>query len=299
MIHMLLEFRSVLLATCLPGLWYPGVAESQIGEALRFDPQQNALIHTVSHSEIEMMLMAGDGSDTVTVEATRLESLTAEIVAAVPGRYSIRLMYDSVRARMKPLGGVWRIVEPGPRDALMARVVLGSRMQVLASAEYIDEPNVDVSNAEALRGLAGGFQLSLPDSLVSAGSSWTTQLRYPVTVMASIGGNQGVPTSGELLSDATVSLDSVVRRGTDKLSYMTVRSRFEAMRLESTAGSDSGYVDVSGGLAATLIWSSGWSAYVSGAARVTMNLVFRAESDPTAVMSRLRFDITTRFQVRT
>lgn len=296
---MLLEFRAVLLATCLAALWHPGVAESQMGEALRFDPRQNSLIHMVSRSEIEMMLMAGDGSDTVTVEATRLESFTAEIVAVAPGRYSVRLMYDSVRARLKPVGGTWRIVEPGPRDALVARVVLGSRMQVLAPAEYIDEPNVDVSNAEALRGLAGGFQLSLPDLSVSTGSSWTTHLRYPVTVLASVGGNQGAPTSGELLSDAMVSLDSVVRRGTDKLSYMTVRSRFEATRLESTAGSDSGYVEVGGGLIATLIWSSRWSAYVSGAVRVAVNLVFRAEPDPTAVTSRLRFDITTRFQVRT
>ncbi|MFQ5702599.1 MAG: hypothetical protein ACE5HT_01100 [Gemmatimonadales bacterium] len=244
-----------------------------------------------------MSVITPDGSDTVRVVATRLESLTEEITAVAGDRYSVRLTYDSVRARLRPAGGTWKILDPGPREEATVRVVLGPTMQVLASAEYIDQPNVNVSDSEALRGMAGGFQLSLPDTLVAVGGSWTAELKYPITVLASVAGDLGVPNTGELMSLATVTLDSVTARGTDRLSYMTVRGRFHPTRIESSA-QDAGVADVAGSLVATLIWSSGWNAYVSGGVRMVINLVTYNDTNDKDVTSRLRFEIATQFQLR-
>ncbi len=238
----------------------------------------------------------GGDSDPVAIEATRLEGVTQRVVEAVDGRYSVRIRFDSVRARMRPLGGAWRDMAPSARERGVARVVMDDRLRVLADAEFIDLPNVGVANSEVLRGVGSGFQVTFPEQPVTEGETWTAELIFPLRVLSAFGSEVGVPLSEELTSTALFTLDSLVTRGRDTLSFLNIRGRFD--QRTRVPGSGSGMTGVDGSVGANMIWSSAWNAFVSGAARVVAQLTFPRDPSNPSAMSRVALDLTTQSQLR-
>ena len=272
------------------------VAQSEF--RLRYDPPAAQRVQIVNRSEISLKFSIGSGdNDVVSLEATRLEGMTQRVVEAVDGLYSVRITFDSVRARMRPLGGSWRDIIPSARERAVARVVVNDRLQVVADAEFIDLPNVGAANVEVLRGMGGGFHVTLPGEPISTGATWTAELVYPLRVLSTFGGEVGVPPAEELVSTALFTLDSLVARGRDTLSFLTIRGRFNQRTRVSGPGSV-GLTGVDGSVGASFIWSSSWNAFVSGAARILVQLAIPRDPANPAVMSRVEFDLTSHFQMR-
>ena len=286
------RFQMTLLLVLLLGLSQPPGAFGQAQYTFRFHADVGTRVHTISRSEISMSVMHGNdsGLDTVTVEAERMESLTNRIEASTDGRFSALLVYDSVRARMRPVGGRWQDIAPTERELARSRVVLTDRFEAL-EAEFVDVPHLNASVAEVMRGVGGGVHLELPEKPVSVGESWGVDLVYPLTFISALGRDEGVSVSGGLESTATARLDSVVFRSSDTLAYITVLGRF-------VPKSADGLVSMSGSLASTLVWSSGWHAYASAATRAVVVVQIQRDPNEPTTTSRLRFDITTQTRVR-
>ena len=166
----------------------------------------------------------------------------------------------------------------------------------MADAEFIDVPNVGMTNSEVMRGLTGGFQMELPERAVAVGESWATELRYPLITLASLGREAGAPGGGEVVAAVTVTLDSVVERSTDALSYLTLRGRFAPTTVGGTEGT--AQANLGGSLVASLVWSSGWYAYVAGATHVVLTMIVREEPGDVTSAQNVQFDVSTQFQVR-
>lgn len=272
-------------------------SSDQVGAALRFDPAVGSRVHSLARSELTMVSVKGSrmAADTTTATARRFESATRFVDGADNGRYSIYLLYDSVRTRVREGRSLWRDVPPTRRDLAASRAVLDESMRVL-SAEFVDAPHLSASHAELLRALAGTAYVVIPAGEYEVGGAVAVEVRLPVRVFMGLAERFGVRPEEEFLFRSRLSLDSVLHRASDTLSYVTVIGRLDEHHAEHAKENPERPV-VSGTLAATMVWSSEWDAFVTGAMRILVRFNGRDEADRMK-LSWVRFDVTTQFQVR-
>ena len=286
------------LVALLVALGTVGSARAQGEHVLQYAPVIPARISLVSRSEITMIVMPTGQAlpDTLTIEATRLEGATQFVDAAASGRYSIVLQYDSVRARMRPRGGLWQDLEVEEYEIATVRAVLNERLEVL-QAEFLNSPHLQASKADMVRGLIGGVLVTLPAGPVARGDPWMTEVAYPLAFLGSIAEEEGAPHHGELTAHATAQIDSLAQYGGDTLYYVTVRGSFVPAPFNSLLSGVPAAVTVEGSFAAMLVWSSTWNAFISSAARAVLRMDIR-DLQGGATGSQVRFDVITRSQVR-
>jgi len=286
-----------LAAVSLCLLWRPTVAQSLV--ELRYDPPVGTRVHAISRADVHMIVGLGDPAlnDTVSVEAMRLESFTAYVSAADAGRYSVIISYDSVRARRRAVGGTWRTLEPALRDTATARALLDSRMRVLA-AELSSLPHLRVTGEEVLRGLAGGPWIPLPEGPVAVSNAWPTDLGYPLSVLAGVAADEGVPATGVLSTEGTATLDSIQARGSDTLAFISARGRFAPAVVGPASPDGAGSVTASGSVGAALVWSSRAQTFVTAASRAVISLAVVRDPNDRSGDARLQFDVSTETRVR-
>ncbi len=293
-----LRVRGVRAAATLA--WLPSAALPCQGQSvsLGFDPKPLTRVVTVSSSEV--VLCAEDASpgparaDTVVVKV--LEGVTRFIDAADLGAYSVFLQYDSVRARRRSEGARWRSLEASDRQRASVRALLNARMRV-TSAEFVELPHLDAARSEMMRGLAGGVHFALPDTAVHVGSSWTGDVGMSLALVAWARGAFDVSFGDELVSRMSATLDSMRVRGIDTLAFLTLRGRFAPQSVDVLPEDDGRTAVARGWLAATLTWSSGWDAYVTGAVRSTVDVELRGGGARRGGLT-VRIHVTTQFQVR-
>ena len=81
--------------------------------------------------------------------------------------------------------------------------------------------------------------------------------------------------------------------------YLRVRGNFLPTALTEAPEVVDAAVNLSGGLAGTLIWSTGWNAYVSGASRALATLVMQiGVGELASAATTIRVDVTERSQIR-
>jgi hypothetical protein len=280
------------------GLAVSGLPCKQLALSLRFDPAAGTRVHTISSSELlaQVVNTGKAPTDTSIVEARRLESTTRFVDAVDGQRRSVYLQYDSVRTRTRVQGSLWRDVEPTERDLASVRTVLDDKMRIL-SAEFVDVPHLDAPYSEMVRGLGGGAYMPLPEEELAVGDKFAAALRAPTRPLLALSVDNGLPLPGELAFDGTVSLDSVVGRMADTLVYMTAIGRLVPEPFDPGGTHAAVYASGRGSLAATLVWSTAWDAYVTGAVRAVTDVELRRRDDRSLVSS-VRLDVTTQFQVR-
>jgi len=235
-------------------------------------------------------------ADTLIVEALRLESMTQYVDAGDAGRYLVELHYDSLRSRMRPVGGAWRELRASEKEAAVVRILLDQQMRVL-EAEFVDSPHLQASRAHKTRGLIGGITPTLPEEPLTIGVPWSTEVAFPLSPLGRVGQEEGVPADGELRSLAQAVLDSAVIRGRETLFYMTIRGSFVPAEFTSTDGDQATVVSVGGSVASMMIWSSTRNAIVSSATRAVVEMDIGDPGTPNSG-SHVRFDVTTYTQVR-
>lgn len=297
-----------VLAACLA----PGSATAQDdppaqqAALLRYRPLPGAVVHSLVWTDVSMTIADVSGGvgeagvpDSITLEVAMRHSITERVRQAAEGRYLLERTLDSARLRMRALGGAWG---ERPVDALegrAARVVVNSRLQT-GDFQLVDGRQAPPLARDALRTPPPGYEISLPDEPVAPGQSWATELVFPFNNPIELEGAAGLLVkNAELVARAMVMLDSLVARPSDTLAYLRFSGNFLPLTMPASPETGRGPTDISGALAGRLIWSTGWNAYVSGAARavivVQMTPGGGAAGQPG---TRMRFDSTNRFRVR-
>jgi len=230
--------------------------------------------------------------DSVVGELTALASVTHRVVAVQGSHYVVEVRYDSLRTRARLAGQNWTedLVSGTGQDA--ARVTVDTRMR-LAEGPTGDLPTDPVAN----QGLATWRGVELPDRPVTPGETWTVNAVYRLP--AQLGQLLDITIRDSLVAPATVRLDSVTVRPADSLMYVTVQQTLPPMMLPAVDAGDSATVELVGSQAASLVWSTGWNAYVSGASQA--KLVGRLQSRNAAGtprMAEIHWTLSTRLQVR-
>jgi hypothetical protein len=153
------------------------------------------------------------------------------------------------------------------------------------------------------RAFSTGMEFALPEPPVDVGQSWVSDVVLPLHEPSGIEGEVEVSPwlqrVGDLVARSTFTLDSLVDRGTDTLAFLRVQGTFLPMTIASAVEAAEGRARVGGSLAGRMIWSTGWSAFVSGAVRTRVSVAtfLGAPQDESPGVSAT-VDVTSRFQVR-
>jgi hypothetical protein len=274
-----------------------GTVAAQERVSFQFGPRVGAAVRTITSARGTMVFheineAAQRIGDSVMGEMTALAGVTHRVLEAQPGGYVVEVRYDSLKTRARLLGQPWKedvLVGTG-EDA--ARVPVDARLRP-AEGTGGGPPADPVANG----GIASWRGVELPDGPVSPGDSWTVTTVYRLP--AQLGQLLDIVIRDSLIAAATVRLDSVTVRPADSLMYFTVQQTLPAVTLPAVDAGDSATVELVGSQAASLVWSTGWNAYVSGAsqARVVGRLQSRNAAG-TPRLAEIHWTLATRLQVR-
>lgn len=231
--------------------------------------------------------------DSVMGEMTSVAGVTHRVLGIEGGSYAVEVRYDSLKTRARLLGQAWQ------EDVWMglgqepARVTLDVHLRPADGASGGALPPDPVANG----GISSWRGVELPDRPVAPGDTWTVTTVYRLP--GQLGQLLDIAIRDSLIATATVRLDSVTVRPTDSLMYLTVQQTLPAATLPALDAGDSATVALVGSQAASLVWSTGWNAYVSGASQA--RLVGRLQSRNAAGtprMAEIHWTLATRLQVR-
>ena len=287
-------------------LGIPQAVGAQESILLRYRPEPRTRIQTLWWTETTSTLREGapgvPALDSIMVESATLGSTTWNVREAQFTRFVVDVSHDSTRARVRALGGPWRDIPEMRARRVSARVTVDDRLRVLA-IERTRGDTLTPSERHGLRAFLSRLEFALPEAPMTVGDTLTSDV--VLRVSRPLGFGSETPVAGnfseqpEMVARTTLTLDSLSVRERDTLAFLTVRGLLVATELDTSTEEIYAMVSVAGALGGSLIWSTGWNAFVSGAirTRITMTL----ERDPIEVddvAMTLLMDESTRFQVR-
>lgn len=316
----------------------PGLARTlpaQDAVSLRYQPRRGAVVRSISWTDMSVKMAlgglmdilattmvdsmgaatgdqgraAGDSVraalaqqslDSIEVQLSMRQYLTEQVTDVQPGRFSVWRTVDSTRVRVRAQGEDWQEA-PGSRiPRTSARVMLNDRYQI-SDFQMERRDSLALLVRDFLR-TPQGMEVALPENPVAAGASWTTDIVFPFSYSEALSGEgDDLPVQdAELVTRATITVDSIVVRAPDTLAYMRVSGNFLPVTVTEAVEDADAATTFTGGMAGTLIWSTGWSAFVAGSTRavLTAEVRFTAPGTETGQGMGMRFDATSRFQVR-
>lgn len=268
-------------ALVLTALSLPSAAVAQETLSLRYD----AVPGTVLYIEFETatVVWAFDGRR---FESTDLGTVRATTLRGLAGKTVIHLAYDSVRTRTRGSDGGWRQFST-PLDSAWIQVTVDQRLRVSSMNEGKRIPGV----TGLMRILTGIPRLELPGEPLAEGDGWTSE-----TVASVVPGLRNETAQPLVEGRVQIVLDSIVARTNDTLGYLSLTGEFPTATFVDVVGP--GRVAVSGDVVGNLIWSTGWSAFVSGVSRTRMTVSRAAPGGEEEGVEELRVEATTRCQVK-
>jgi hypothetical protein len=285
------------LATAVPP---PVLAQQSI--MLRYRPQPQTRIHTLWWHQGRATLREGapdvPAIDSIMVETEFLRSLTSSVAEERGDFFVVEVRHDSTRARARPVGGVWREL-PGLRQRVTAvRLLVDQRLRV-ADLQVTAGDSVTLFEIQVLRGFTSGLEFGLPDTPIAPGDTWTADIVLPVAGPDGFGEETPVAQrfvdQPEVIARSTFTVDSLVPRPSDTLAYLTVQGGFVPAVIPLQQEGVQGTLTLTGAFGGSLIWSTGWNAFVAGAFRTRATM---AAVEGEGVSVTLRTEASSRFQVR-
>lgn len=274
-----------------------GVLAAQQPVAVQWIPRAGAVVRTVTSSRGTMVFRelneAGQAiGDSVMGEMTSLSGVTHRILSLQGGNVQVEVRYDSLRTRAHLMGQDWKDDLLSGTGETAQRVLMDGKLRPVEGGDggLVVDPVSD-------GGIASWHGVELPDHPVVPGETWTvtTVFRLP----GQLSGLLDIAIKDSIIATATVRLDSVAARPTDSLMYFNVQETLPAMTLPVVDAGDSGTVELVGAQAASLVWSTGWQAFVSGASQVRVVGQLRSGKAGAAPrLARINWAISTRLQVR-
>lgn len=274
-----------------------GALAGQQPVSVEFRARPGAAVRTITSARGTMVFHeineAGQRiGDSVTGEMTALAGVTHRVLEERMGSRVVEVRYDSLKTRARILGQAWKedvLTGGAAEDA--ARVTVDARLRPVEETGRL--PADPVANG----GIASWRGVELPDGPVSPGDTWTVTTVYRLP--AQLGQLLDITIRDSLIAIATVRLDSVVGRPADSLVYFTVQQTLPSVTLPAVDAGDSATVELVGSQAASLVWSTGWNAYVSGASQARLIGRLRSvNAAGTPRMAEINWSLSTRLQVR-
>jgi hypothetical protein len=290
-----------VVCTMLGGV--PRAAAAQESILLRYNPQPGAWVRQIWWSEVTSTILdEGGGKGDLSVEAVGVQSITSRVLEIDDNRRVLEVTRDSLRARVRQFGGIWRTSADtsGPKPS--AQLVVDDRLRV---TDLRAPAGVSLSrrHRETLRAFAAGFELALPEQPITVGQTWSADVIYPIDEPLGVEDEPDIATWfsrwDDIVARSTFQLDSLVPRGTDTLAYLRVQGRFVPATIAPPAELSAGRARLDGTFGGTLIWSTSWNAFVSGAVRSLVGMTaFQGPPEQERPAFTLRLDIISRLQVR-
>ena len=241
------------------------------------------LVPSVSQGQVRLTYHPGPGIQVMTVNDVRMSSVmfgfpslpdstvidsdwrtvqVMRVLEVMGDRRRMRFSIDSTRAHSR--------IAPSPRadvpligvEGLAIDALVGPRLDI-QSAKASSMGVADSEFVAVLRARMAGLEFQFPTDPIAPGFNWDSPLQFPLGAYLTVGGKLTAVES--LRGTATVILDSVKARGTDTLAYLSVSGTFEPKKVAIAGEGGVGTGQVTGRIAAALLWSTGWNAVVSGA----------------------------------
>ncbi len=270
----------------------PQTVAAQDGFVLEFRPAQGTFVHTLYDTNTELMYVGLPVlPDSTLGAASALVSETRRVYAVTDSGFAVGFTYDSASARHRI--GAWQALDVPDDPVGPVNVWMDNRL--------ITPPGAlpgDTGAVALMRGLAAALQIALPADPLPVGEVWAAEAEYPFTV--NLPGDSLVTITATISAPATGSLDSLVARDTDTLAYVTIQGQFRprVVPTEFELGGFAVPAELWGSFAARLIWSTGWNAFVSGAARGLVNVRLEAPEGSGLPDTRVSSRVMTTLRVR-
>jgi len=248
-----------------------------------FDKQVQVLFQSVAR--------VADAGGTM-LEIADLGAFKGTSLAGRNGETVWHLTYDSLLIRTRDVAGPWSEYRVPDASSAWAQVHLDERMRVTAIEHRI--PTVGLTDPVGV--LTGAPGMLLPAVALSTGVAWSSEIRGSLT--GGLSGERGMPEIPTLSITSDLVLDSIVVRSTDTLAYLTLEGQVVPTSIVRIAGDDPGRFGLSGMVSGSLVWSSGWSLFVSGATRVQIEIRRVSEGESEGGSQTTTVVKTTRYQVQ-
>jgi hypothetical protein len=286
--------RAVLALATL--VWWPGSAARaqavHLGLAGRAGPPVRAIAALRGTMVFREINEAGQAiGDSVVAEMIASAGIAYRVLEAQAGERLLEVRYDSLKSRARVVGQAWKEAAVSGTGRAV-RIPTDERFVLRAggAAELPPDPI-------AAGGIVSWHGVVLPARDVGAGETWEVGLTYRLPADLPRLLEIGLPDS--LAVTATVTVDSVAARAADTLVYLTVKHPIGPAILPASDAGDSATIELAGSQAASLVWSTGWNAFVSGAGQARVVGRLRSvNAAGTPRMAELRFSVSTRLQVR-
>ncbi len=246
---------------------YAGSVQAQESMKLSHVPGFDRELHVLFQSVAQI-----DGVGRDNIEIADLGSFKAISLAGQDGKIVWHLTYDSLRVRTRTAAADWQEFSLPEAQLSWAQVHVDDRLAVGSVTR--NEPTVGLTDPVGV--LTGVSGLLLPATPLRRGTAWTGEMRGSLT--GGLAGGDDVPDIPTLTLVTELVLDSVVERTRDTLAFITLLGKVQETSIVRVTGDDPGRFNVSGGIQGSLVWSSGWSLFVSGATRAWVAIV-RDSSD--------------------
>ena len=276
------------------------VLRAQEPVTLRYAPRVGALVRTITRSNGTITLRALDAAaqpvgDSVMGEMRSWAGITRRVLEGTDSTRSVEVSYDSLKTRARLAGQEWKETALSDAEKVALSVTLDDQLRPLAGGGR--SGGGLAADPVANGGIASWRGVPLPGHPVSPGAMWVVQTGYHLPTQ--LGDLLDVSVHDSIIANATVQLDSVVPQVRDTLMYLTVRETLGPINLPATDAGSAATVELAGSQAASLVWSTAWNAFVSGAgqARVIGRLRSVA-ADGTARASQITWAVHTTLQVR-
>ncbi len=260
----------------------PVVVDAQDSVRLRFAPVEGSRIHRVFQAHTRL---AVEGEAHQTRELAHLGGMSQVATIGVRGEPVVHLVFDSLRTRVREGTAAWREHRPAKPNGLWLQVRLDPQLRERGLAGPAGR-----AGAEFLLELATGYRgLTLPDHWLREADGWAVQ--SPVRAALGDGTSAG---AAELAVEGFVTVDSVVRRSSDTLAYLSVAGVIAPRVLRAADGTLQRF---SGEARGALVWSTAWRTFVSVATRTRITVDLEGASRTTRP-GRVVLETTVRTSVR-
>ncbi|HEY2824197.1 MAG TPA: hypothetical protein VGI83_01500 [Gemmatimonadales bacterium] len=284
--------RHALVVWCVALVGLAAPAAGQV--VLRFHPRAGSLMRTQSDIDVTTTYVGlAAVPDSETAQLTMRVNVSRRPAAPLNGRWVVQLTLDSARATSR-FGNGGRKDVSLPFDGTAVAVTVDSVMAPGGADPPLPSPPADTARRGFTRALAPAFMLPLATKPVSPGATWAADLSVPLSDLMPPGIPGALAGPRQLVAHGTAKLDSLVPRGADTLAYVSYTGTFEPVITTSRDTTGTTTTTVRGGLAASQIWSTSWSGWVSGGLHSRVELKLHAGTTDATTSA----DVTARMQVR-
>ena len=177
--------RNPLAAGWLGGLTLllgvTGITGAQESFAFEYRPSERILVQSIVESEGELLFIGlGELPDSARGQTTSTAGISRRAVPSEGARYTLRVMYDSVRAQYRAEQDTWVDFPLSWDGGLWAEYVADRQMALTGPVR-----SNDTSAVAVVRAASAEPHLVLPQGYVAVGQEWSSTIIVPFTTLDS------------------------------------------------------------------------------------------------------------------